>query len=55
MKVFWNKDLDVIISVYYDAIYKISSGDSNCISDTVMWPKCGDSRSSMKELITSIS
>ena len=55
MKVFWNKDHDVIISVYYDVIYKISSGSSNYIVDMVMWPKCGDSSSSMKELIISVS
>ena len=53
MKVFWNKDYGVIISVY-DVIYKISSVDSNYFADTVMWPKFGDSSFSMKDLITSI-
>ena len=35
IKLFWNKDYDVIISVH-DVIYKISSRNSNCIVDMAM-------------------
>ena len=54
VKVFWNKDYDVIISVY-DVSNKNSSRDSNYIIDVVMWPKFGNSSTSMGEvIITSI-
>ena len=50
VKVFWNKDYDVIISVY-DVSNKNSSRDSNHIIDVVMWPKFGNSSTSMREVI----
>ena len=53
IKVFWNEGYDVIISVY-DVIKKLSR-DSNFIVDVVMWPKFGNSSTSMREvIITSI-
>ena len=55
IKVFWNKDYDVIISVH-DVTNKILSPDSNYIVDVVMWPKFGNSSISLREVpITSIS
>ena len=51
IKVFWNKGYDVIISVY-DIINKDSSRDSNYIVDAVMWPKFGNSSTSMSEITT---
>ena len=54
IKVFWNKGYDVITSVC-DVTNKILSCDSNYIVDVVMWPKFGNSRISMREvIITSI-
>ena len=54
IKVFWNKGYDVIISIH-DATNKILSRDSNYIVDVVMWPKFGNSSTSMREvIITSI-
>ena len=50
IKVFRNKGCDVIISVY-DVINKNLSCDSNFIVDMVMWPKFGNSRTSMREII----
>ena len=43
IKVFWNKDYAVKISVH-DITNKILSRDSNYIVDVVMWPKFGNSR-----------
>ena len=54
IKVFWNKDYNVIISVQ-DVINKISSFDSNYILDVVLWPKFGNFTISIREvIITSI-
>ena len=54
MKLFWNNDYDVIISVY-DVTNKILWHYSNYIVDLTMWPKFGNSSISMKEvIITSI-
>ena len=50
IKVFWNKSCDVIISVY-DVINKNLSNVSNYIVDVVMWPKFGNSSTSMREVI----
>ena len=50
IKVFWNKDYDVIISVY-DVTSKILSCDSNHIVNVVMWPKFGNSSISTREAI----
>ena len=50
IKVFWNKDYDVIICVH-DVTNKILSRHSNYIVNVVIWPKFGKSSSSMKELI----
>ena len=49
--VFWNKGYDVIIPVN-DVTSKILSRDSNDIADVFMWPKFGNSSTSMKEVIT---
>ena len=54
VKVFWNKDYDVIIYVH-DVNNQILSRDSNCIVDVVMWPKFGNSTIHMrKAIITSM-
>ena len=54
LKVFWSKGYDVIIFVY-DIISKNLPYDSNYIVDVVMWPKFGNYRTSMREVvITSI-
>ena len=54
VKVFWNKGYHVIIPVY-EVINKKLSRDSNYIVDVVMWPKFGNSSTSMREvIITSI-
>ena len=54
IKVFWNKGYDVIMPVH-DATNKILWRDSNYNVDVVMWPKFGNSSSSMREVsITSI-
>ena len=42
IKIFWNKDQDVIISVH-DITNKGLSRDSNYIVDVVMWSKFGNS------------
>ena len=53
IKVFWKKGYDVKISVS-DVSNKFSSRDSNYIVDVVMWPKFGNSSTSMgKVIITS--
>ena len=49
--VFWNKGYDVITPVN-DVTSKILSRDSNDIADVFMWPKFGNSSTSMKEVIT---
>ena len=54
IKVFWNKDYDVITSVN-DVINKFLSHDSKYIVDVVMWPKFGNSSIYIREvIITSI-
>ena len=54
IKVFWNKGFDVIIFAY-DVANKNLLRDSNYIVDMVMWPKFGNSNTSMREvIITSI-
>ena len=50
IKVFWNKDYDVLISDH-DVAKKVLSHDSNYILDVVMWQKFGHSNISMKEII----
>ena len=50
IKVFWNKDYDVIIYVH-DFSNKNLSRDSNYIVEVVMLPTFGDSRISMREVI----
>ena len=50
IKVFWNKDYDVTISVH-DVTNKILARDSNYIVNVVMCPKFGNSGSSMAEVI----
>ena len=44
LKVFWNKDYGVIISIH-EVTNDILSRDSNYIVDVAMWPKFGNSRS----------
>ena len=53
IKDFWNKGYDVI--AFANVTNKISSHDLNYILDVVMWPKFGNSSTSMREvIITSI-
>ena len=49
--VFWNKGDGVIISVD-DFTNKILSRDSIYVVDVFMWPKFGNCRISMREVIT---
>ena len=49
--VFWNKDYDIRIPVN-DITNKILSHDSNYIVDVFTWPKFGNSKISMKEVVT---
>ena len=49
-KMFWKKDNGVIIFVH-DVISKILFRDSNYIVDAVMWPKFGNSSTSIREII----
>ena len=51
IKLFWNKDYDVINSAH-DVTNKILSRDSNYIVNVVMWPKFGNCWTSMREVIT---
>ena len=54
IKIFWNKGNDVIFFVY-DVINKGLPRDSNYMVNVVMWPKIGNSRTPMREVvITSI-
>ena len=54
IKVFWNKDYDVINCVH-EVTNKFLSRDSSYIVDVVMWPKFGNTSISMREvIITSI-
>ena len=50
IKLFWNKGYDVIIYVH-DVTNQILSCDSNCIVDVVMWPKFGNTKIYMREVI----
>ena len=54
IKVFWKEDYEVIIFVN-DVTSKILSRDSNNIVDVVTWPKFGNSRISMTEVIITSS
>ena len=49
--VFWNKGYEIKISVS-DVTNKFLSRDSNYIVDLFIWPKFGNSRISMREVIT---
>ena len=49
--VFWNKGYDVIISGV-DFTNKILSRDSNYIVDVFIWPRFGNCRISMREVVT---
>ena len=54
IKIFQSKDYNIIITGY-DVTSKILSRDSNYIVQVVMWPKFGNSRISVREvIITSI-
>ena len=50
MKVFWNKSYYVLVSVHV-VTNKILLRDSNYLVDVVMWPKFGNSGTSIKEAI----
>ena len=50
IKIFWNWDDDVIISVH-DVANKTLLRDSIYIVDVAMWPKFGNSNISMTEVI----
>ena len=52
IKVFWNKDYDVITSVHY-VTNNILIPYSNYIVDVVMWSNCGNSSTFMREVIIS--
>ena len=49
IKVFWNKGYDVIIFVH-DVTNIILLRDSNYIVDSIMWPKFGNSKISLREV-----
>ena len=49
--VFWNKGYDVLISGV-DFTKKILSSDSNYIVDVFIWPRFGNCRISMREVVT---
>ena len=51
IKVFWNKDYDVIIFVN-DVTNRILWCDSNYTVDVFMWPKFGNCAYSMREVIS---
>ena len=53
IKLFWNKDYDVIIFVH-DLTNKILSRDSNYIVDAVMWSKFGNFIVSMSKVIMTV-
>ena len=53
IKVFQNKDYDVIVSVH-DFVNKTLSRESNHIVDVAMWPKFGRSTISMREVIITL-
>ena len=46
IKVFWNKGYDIITSVH-DVTNNILAGESNYIVDVIMWPKFGNSITSI--------
>ena len=50
IRVFWNKDNDIIISVH-DVTNNFLSRDSNYIIDVVMWPKFGNCSICMRKII----
>ena len=50
IRVFWNKDNDIIISVH-DVTNNFLSRDSNYIIDVVMWPKFGNCSICMRKVI----
>ena len=50
IKLFWNKDSDVIVSVY-DVTNKIVPCDSYYIVDVIMRPKFGNSSTYMREVV----
>ena len=50
IRVFWNNNYDVIISVH-DVTNKVLSPDSNYITDVVMWSKFGNYSISMRKVI----
>ena len=50
IKVFWNKDYGVMISVH-DITNKTLSRDSNDIISVVMWPKFVNSSIYMREVV----
>ena len=50
IKVFWNKGYDIMISVHY-VTNKTLTHDPNCIVNVVMWPKFGNSSTSVTEVI----
>ena len=50
IKLFWNKNSDVIVSVY-DVTNKIVPCDSYYIVDVIMRPKFGNSSTYMREVV----
>ena len=50
IRVVWNKDYDVIISIH-DVTNKVLSYDSKYVIDVVMWPKFGNCSISIRKII----
>ena len=50
IRVFWNNDYGIIISIH-DVTNNFLSRDSNYIIDVVMWPKFGNCSISMRKVI----
>ena len=53
IKVFWNKDYDIIFFVH-DVINKVLSCDSGYIVDVVMWPKFYNSNILIREVVITL-
>ena len=49
IKIFWNKEHDVIISVH-GVTKRVCSRNPSYVVDMVMWPKFGNPNISMKEV-----
>ena len=50
IRVVWNKDYDIIVSIH-DVTNKVLSYDSKYVIDVVMWPKFGNCSISIRKII----